>query len=132
MCAMTARGSRGVGLAAVVAALAVALTAAPAWGAPGGATPRANQLTAVRLGPIRSGNGIVQAVRPHVVVVRQLDGSILLVPVGPRTVVLVNGVRSGLAAIQPGFVLAFKGRPGRPALELRASGSSGSTSGTKP
>jgi hypothetical protein len=113
-------------LAAVLAALAVALTATPAWGASGGAIPRLNQLNAARLGPIRSGNGIVQAVRAHAVVVRLLDGRTLVVPVGPRTVVVVNGASSSLTAVRPGFVVSYTGRAGRPALELRASGLSGS------
>ena len=67
-----------------VAALAFALGAAPAWGASGGAKPKLSQFNAARLGRVRaaSSTGIVQAVRPHGVVVRQLDGRKLFVGVG--------------------------------------------------
>jgi len=125
---MTARGLRGVEKAVgTVAALAVvlALAASPAWGASGGATTRSQQLDAARLGPARTGTGIVQAVRPHAVVVRQLDGRVLRVPVGGRTAVFVNGVRSSLAAVQPGFVVTFKLRPTGPAVVVRASNTAG-------
>src|SRR5262245_41036903 len=107
---MTARGSRGGGMVAVLLALALAVAATPAWGASGGAHARSSKLVAARLGPIRTGNGIVQAVRAHAVVVRQLDGRTVVVPVGPRTVVTVNGANAGLAEVQPGFVVTFKGR----------------------
>jgi hypothetical protein len=129
MYGMTARGSRGVVLAAAALA-AFALAAAPAWAASGGAKPSAGQAQAARLGPIRNGNGIVQSVRAHAVVVRRLDGSTLVVPVGPRTLVLVNGVRSSLAAVQPGFVVSFTGRAGRAAINLRANGSSSGNGST--
>jgi hypothetical protein len=129
MCGMTARGSRGVVLAAAALA-AFALAAAPAWAASGGARPSAGQALAARLGPIRSGNGIVQAVRAHAVVVRLLDGRRLVVPVGPRTVVVVNGLRSSLAAVQPGFVVSFTDRDRRPAINLRANGPSSGNGST--
>ena len=110
---------------AVLLALALAVAATPAWGASGGAHARSSKLVAARPGPVRTGNGIVQAVRPHSVVVRQLDGRTIVVGVGPRTVVTVNGASAGLADVQPGFVVTFKARAGRPAIALRASGSTG-------
>src|SRR5262245_23899862 len=122
---MTARGSRGVGLVVALVALALAVTAAPAWGASGGALAKPHKPGAARPGPIRTGNGIVQAVRAHAVVVRLLDGRTVVVPVGARTVVLVDGARSSLSAVTPGFVVSFTGRSGRPALSLRASGPTG-------
>ena len=71
---------------------------APAWGASGGAHAKPSKLNAARSGPVRTGNGIVQAVRAHAVVVRLLDGRTLVVPVGPRTAVFVNGAPVGARA----------------------------------
>jgi hypothetical protein len=107
----------------LLAAVALALAATPAWAAPGGAgakEPKGAKLNAARLGPVRGGNGIVQSIRPHAVVVRQLDGRVLRVPVGPRTTVFVDGVRSSLDQVKPGFVVTFAVRAGRAALEVRA------------
>jgi hypothetical protein len=108
MSGMTAWGTRGVGVLAVLMA-ATALAATPALGATGGAGAGAASqvLAAARPGPAQKGTGIVQAVRPHAVLVRQLDGRLVRVPVGPRTVVIVNGVRSSLAAVRPGYVVTF-------------------------
>ena len=112
---------------ALVAALAFAFGATAAWGASGGAKPRLVQLAAARSGSISraavTGSGIVQAVRAHAVVVRQLDGSRIVVPVGPRTSVFLNGAPSSLGALRPGFVVTFTGRPGRAAQSLSATGS---------
>ena len=62
---------------------------------------------AARSGPVTSGTGIVQAVRPHAVVVRRARRRALLVLVGPRTAVFVNGVGPALAQVRPGFVVTF-------------------------
>jgi hypothetical protein len=128
MSAMTARGTRGVGLIAALAAATLALAAAPAWGASargvsesaGANAPRTAKLNAARLGPVRKGNGIVQGVRAHALVVRLLDGQKLVVPVGPRTAVFVNGVRSSLDQITPGSVVTFVARAAGAAVEVRA------------
>jgi len=127
---MTVRGSRGVRVVVALLALALALAAAPAWGASGGANAKPAKLDAARLGPVRTGNGIVQAVRPHAVVVRLLDGRTLVVPVGPRTAVLVNGARAQLTDVRPGFVVMFKARARGAALTLRASGSAAGAGST--
>ena len=119
---MTARRSRGVGLLLALLALALAMAAAPAWGASGDALAKPQKLNAARSGPVRTGNGIVQAVRAHAIVVRLLDGRTLVVRVGPRTAVVVNGARTALASVQPGVVVSFTARAGEPALEVRASG----------
>src|SRR5262245_44463511 len=118
---MTARGSRGAGLLAALVALALAVAAAPAWGASGDAHAKPQKPNAALPGPVRNGNGIVQEVRPHALVVRLLDGRTLGVPVPPRAVVLVSWARSALAAVQPGFVVAITARGGK-AFEIRASG----------
>ena len=119
-------------MVAALLALAFMLAASPAWGASGGASSRSHQLNAARLEPARTGTGIVQAVRPHAVIVRQLDGRTLRVPVGPNTAVFVNGVRSSLSAVQPGFVVTFTARLIGPALKLRASDPNGGASASKP
>src|SRR5262249_952821 len=90
--------------------------------ASGGAYAKPAKLDAARLGPVRTGSGIVQAVRPHAVVVRLLDGRTLIVPIGPRTTVFVNGASAGLADVRPGFVVTFRARGRGAALTLRASG----------
>jgi hypothetical protein len=113
---------------AVAMIAAFAFGAGPAWGASGDAKPKLSQLNAARLGPVRSGSGIVQAVRSHAVVVRQLDGRKLLVPVGARTAVSVNGSPATLGDLRPGFVVAFTRRARGVALTLRASDPSGGAS----
>jgi hypothetical protein len=122
--------------AAFIAAASLAFAAPSAWAAPGGPGAKgpkqpnpgnarsdsAGSGTA-GTGTASSGTGIVQAVRPHAVVVRELDGRALLVLIGPRTAVFVNGVRAGLGQVRPGFVVTFSGRAGKAAAELRATGS---------
>lgn len=129
---MTVRGSRGAGLLVALVAIALAVAAAPAWGASGDAHAKPQKSSAARPGPIRTGNGIVQTVRAHSVVVRLLDGRTVVVPVGGRTVVVVNGARSPLAAVQPGFVVSFTGRARKAALSLRATGPSVTPSAPRP
>jgi hypothetical protein len=126
---MTARGTRGIALVLALLALALAAAAAPAWGASGDAQAKPNKSKTARPGPVRTGSGIVQAVRPHAVVVRQLDGRVLVVPVAPRTVVIVNGGRSSLGAVQPGFVVSFVVRGGK-VVQLNVTG--GVPEGPKP
>jgi hypothetical protein len=123
MPAMKVRGTRGVGAsAALIAAVALAFAAAPAWASGGAGTgkPGVAKLNAARPGPLVKGTGIAQAVRAHAVIVRQLDGSTIRVAVGPRTAVFVDGARSSLDQVKPGFVVSFAIRLGRPAIEVRA------------
>jgi hypothetical protein len=104
------------------------LAAAPALAGPGGAgrdKPKLAKPGAARPGPMRIGTGIVQAVRAHALVVRQLDGQTVRVLVGPRTKVFVDGVRASLAGVQPGFVVRFTGRAGGPAQSVQASDPAG-------
>jgi hypothetical protein len=63
--------------------------------------------------------GIVQAVFTRAVVLKQLDGTTLTVPVDARTRVLVDGRRSMLTDVKPGFVAVAVLKPGGPAQELR-------------
>src|SRR6266487_1682071 len=105
---------RSGALAALFAAAAI--VAASAWGGQAAAATR----TQTSLAAGGAGSGIVQAVRPRWVVVRELDGGIVWVRVGPRTVVFVDGVRATLADVMPGFVVQFKGPAAGAARVLRA------------
>jgi hypothetical protein len=82
-------------------------TAGPAKERPG---PRGHRQTR---------RGIVQAVSARTVVLRQLDGTTLTVPVDARTRVLVDGRRAQLADVKPGFVAVAVLTAGKPAQELR-------------
>ena len=76
---------RRVGVALALVTLAGALaTAAPAHRDDHGSP-----------GPAQSHQGVVQAVNPSGVLLKQLDGSLVTVPVDGRTRILVNG-RPGL------------------------------------
>lgn len=64
--------------------------------------------------------GVVLRVRPHMIVLLELDGSRARIPVSPRTIVLLDGRPAQLADLRRGdiaFVLHFKHRP---ALRIRA------------
>jgi hypothetical protein len=71
------------------------------------------------VGRSASVEGVVQAVFASTVLVKQLDGSAVVVPVDRRTQVLVNGRQAQWSAVKPGFVLIGSWQPGRPAALLR-------------
>ena len=121
---MRAQAHRAARLSALLAGLAavLALAATPAWAAPGKPggkrakpdkkdTPARTATTEAAA----SGSGIVQAIRGRVVLVRELDGRVVHVRVGPQTAVYVDGARTGIGKLEPGFVVTFTG------AELRAS-----------
>jgi hypothetical protein len=117
------------GLLVAVALAAATLAAAPAWGSPGAAVRVAAKpeqakgkakAKAKSVVVVSAGTGIVQAVRARAIVVRQLDGSVLRVPVSARTRVFVDGVRATLGDVRPGFVVQFSGRAGWAVRTLRA------------
>lgn len=66
--------------------------------------------------------GIVQSVSPTEIVLRELDGSSVALPVNGDTRVLLNGSPAQLADIQPGFVAAVAHNGTRPARLIRAFG----------
>jgi hypothetical protein len=66
--------------------------------------------------------GIVQTVAPARVVLRELDGSLATITVGPRTRVRVNGLASSVAVIRPGFVATAIHEGDAPALVIRSFG----------
>jgi hypothetical protein len=86
-------------------------------------------------GPAQNHQGVVQAVTPSGVLIKQLDGSLVTVPVDGRTRILVNGRPGLLRDVRPGYVAAARWRAGRPTdrLEtvdpaLRSSGGQGGNS----
>ena len=53
---------------------------------------------------LETDRGVVQRVSPERLVLRELDGSLVTITIGPRTRVRVNGLPSTIAVIRPGFV----------------------------
>jgi hypothetical protein len=112
---------------ALVATIVVLAAAGQAAAAPGSGP--VDRVTSAAAGPAKekpghrgqrqTRRGIVQAVSTRTVVLKQLDGTTLTVPVNARTRVLVDGRRSLLADVKPGFVAVAFLTPGRPAQELR-------------
>jgi hypothetical protein len=67
-----------------------------------------------------SGQGIVQSVSARAVVLKELDGSTVRVPVDAKTRVLVDGKRASLRAVKPGFVAVATWTAGKATRELQA------------
>jgi hypothetical protein len=82
-------------------------------GKPTTTTTTTTTTTSAPRAAVRSGTGIVQTVLAHVVVVRQLDGTLVRVKVGPKTIVFVNRVRAHLDDVEPGFVVRYSGISGK-------------------
>jgi hypothetical protein len=112
---------RGAAVAALVLALAPA-TALAAHGDPGKGKPDAGQAHGqpASAQPAGSANGIVQSVSARAVVVRELDGSTVTVPVAGSTRIFVDGGHASLADVGPGFVASASWKAGRAAAELEA------------
>jgi hypothetical protein len=70
--------------------------------------------------PEQSAQGVVQAVLAGAVVLKELDGSTVRVPVGPRTRVFVDGKRALLSDVEGGFVVIASWNDRRPTSELQA------------
>jgi hypothetical protein len=66
--------------------------------------------------------GIVQSAGPSSLVLRALDGVELVVPVGPRTRVRLNGRPATLADVRPGFVAEAVSNGSGPAVRVRVLG----------
>ncbi len=125
-------GSRRMVVAALVAAFAlVGPTAAfadsqksqsqshaqtsPSKGGPGGTTT-----TTPAPGSSQTAQGVVQSVGSASVVVKQLDGSTVGVPVDRKTTqVFVNSKHAQWTDVRPGFVLTAAWKAGKPAPILR-------------
>jgi hypothetical protein len=108
-------------LFAMIALGVAALAAAPATGASGAVAAKQKPKPAKANGlPLAvAGTGIVQTVYARGLIVTELDGRMVRVPVVARTRVFVDGVRASLADVEPGFVATFTGR-GKAVRVLRA------------
>ena len=106
------------GVALVLAAGAAAEHGAPVKGKPVDQTPHGKSpATRQQAG---GAHGIVQSVGAKVVVVRELDGSSVDVPVAPSTRVFVDARRASLADVRPGFVASASWKAGKAAAQLQA------------
>jgi hypothetical protein len=128
--------ARRVRCAAVgVLVAAAALAAAPGGAAadartsarPGAVSPDKPAKLADRAaklpGPARSeqaAQGVVQSVLASAVVLKELDGSSVRVPVSPKTRVFVDGKRALLGNVEAGFVVIASWKGGKPTAELQA------------
>jgi hypothetical protein len=128
-----AANSRRLATAAAALAGALLLAVPSAFAAPGNGNGNGNgdgpgdahgkpaKTTPASKG--RSGNvsvlGVVQAVWPTGVVVKQLDGSSVSVPVGHRTKVTIDGKPGRLSQVRPGAVLVATWQAGTTPSLLR-------------
>lgn len=70
--------------------------------------------------PPRLDRGIVQSVSVRRIVIAQLDGTTLAIPLDARTRVLLDGRAAAIADVRPGDVAAVVHPPGGPARAVRA------------
>jgi hypothetical protein len=79
--------------------------------------------TATAAGPKHQvDRGVVQSVSASRIALRELDGGLVSIAVGPQTRVVLNGRAASLADIQPGFVAAVSHNGDGPATAIRAFG----------
>jgi len=120
-------------LAVAAIGLAMALAAAPAGFAAGPKTDGSGKPSKPASGPAataqgpKSAQGVVQFLTPTAVVVKELDGSSVSVPVDQGTQVLVNGTLAVLGDVEPGFVAIASWTGNNPAQELETFNSSSAT-----
>ena len=72
-----------------------------------------------------TGEGIVQSVSASAIVLRELDGSTVSVPVGSSTHVFVDGKKALLRDVKVGFVASATWKAGKPAPVLKVFNLSG-------
>ncbi len=120
-------GSRRTAVAALTAAFAlVGPTAAWADGHKSQSRDHRNgpvvTTTTAAPGSSQGAQGVVQSVGSTSVVVKQLDGSAVTVPVDRRTTqVFVNNKHAQWTDVKPGYVLSATWKAGKPAPTLRFS-----------
>ncbi len=120
-------GNRRTAVAALVAAFAlVGPTAAFADGQKSQSRDHKNgpvvTTTTAAPGSSQGAQGVVQSVGSTSVVVKQLDGSVVTVPVDRRTTqVFVNNKHAQWTDVKPGYVLSATWKAGKPAPTLRFS-----------
>ena len=91
--------------------------AKPAHAGPQGKVPAARGAGKAKAG---AGEGIVQSVSAEAVVLRELDGSTVSVPVASSTHVFVDGKLASLRDVNAGFVASAAWKAGRSTQVLRA------------
>src|SRR5579862_5559959 len=120
-------GTRRTAVAALMAAFAlVGPTAALADGQKSESRDHKNgpvvTTTTAAPGSSQGAQGVVQSVGSTSVVVKQLDGSAVTVPVDRRTTqVFVNNKHAQWTDVKPGYVLSATWKAGKPAPTLRFS-----------
>jgi hypothetical protein len=131
MCSVNAWPKIGRRTAVALAALSAAALAAAApaladdhgsKGSPSrssGKAPAATTTTGQGQSGTQSVRGLVQLVSGAAVTLKQLDGSVVTVPVDRSTKVYIDGKSARLADVKPGFVLVASWKTGRPAETLR-------------
>jgi hypothetical protein len=95
------------------------VVAAPALADPGHGRAVTTVTTVSSPGATLAVQGVVQAVSASTVLVKQLDGSAVIVPIDRRTQVYVNGRSAAWGDVKPGFVLIASWQAGKPATALR-------------
>jgi hypothetical protein len=112
--------SAGVASLAAAAALVVAALPATATAAHSPPAKPANPPH----GQGGSARGIVQSLTANTVLVKELDGTSVEIPVGPSTHVFVNGRLATLDAVRPGLVATASWKAGKAATKLQLFGAS--------
>jgi hypothetical protein len=64
--------------------------------------------------------GVIVSVSATLIVLRQIDGSLVSVSVGPQTVVILNDAPASLSELRPGYLAAVLHYGAQPAREVRA------------
>jgi len=106
----------------VLAATALAgpsLAGAATFAKPTKATPPGASATVRDSAKDGTVEGIVQSVAAKAIVLRQLDGTLVSIPMPPSAHVFVDGKRASLHDVKPGFVASATWKAGKPAT-LRA------------
>ena len=116
----------GIALAAAVFAVSPAVATAAQGDFSG--KPGAAQSNGPRGGE-QTSQGVVQSVLAKAIVLKELDGSSVSVPIDARTRFLVDGKRASLRDVKPGFVATATWKAGEAAREVQALDPSHSTSG---
>lgn len=110
-----------VGIAAVaLAAASFAEAATVAKPVPAGAQGKAPPARGAGNAKAGTGKGIVQSVSAQAIVLRELDGSTVRVPVASSTHVFVDGKRASLRDVKAGFVASAAWKAGKSARVLHA------------
>jgi hypothetical protein len=109
---------RPSGLAACVAVVLLTCAGPALANSPRTSRP-SNAPAATPQGATVTVQGVVQSVSSSTVLVKQLDGSAVIVPVDKTTQLFVNGKPARVADVKRGFVLIGSFQTGRPASVLR-------------